>query len=227
MPYSPTLSQRTTPLKQGRPWPNGSKKGVSQNILWGSQSGILSVPTLMRRRLCFGLSMASPPMCKPGYVPRNLLICSQPCKWLNKSDRRLPMLIKMTNVTVKDPWPFPFPSSSPTGITHQWSLAPQRRSVGAATYVASMGIRQRNAPRVKRQLPTLLPTVITVAEVNNRANLTICSSLLINCSLLLVACRLCRSSSLRFWRAGVQRSGRMAGDQPGVPQCQKTHELQP
>ena len=152
----------------------------------------------MRRRLCFGLSMASPPMYRPGYVPRNLLTCGQPCKWLNKSDRRLPMLINMTNVTVKDPWPFPFPSSSPTGITRQWSLAPQRRSVGAATYVASMGIRPRNAPRVKRQLPTLLPTVITVAEVNNRANLIICSKPLISCRLLLVICRLCRSSSLRF-----------------------------
>ena len=171
--------------------------------------------------------MASPPMSRPGYVPRNLLICSQPCKWLNKLDRRLPMLIKMTNVTVKNPWPFPFPSSSPTEITRQWSLAPQRRSVGVATYVASMGIRPRNAPRVKRQLPTLLPTGIMVARSDSRANLIIISSLLINCSLLLVACKLCRSSSRRFWRAGVQRSGRMAGDQPGVPQCQKTHELQP
>ena len=93
------------------------------------------------------------------------------------------MLIKMTNVMVKDPWPLPFPSSSPTGITHQWSLAPQRRSVGAATYVASMGIRPRNALRVKRQLPTLLPTVITVAEVNSRANLIICSKPLISCKL--------------------------------------------
>ena len=34
---------------------------------------------------------------------QNLLICSQPCKWLNKLDRRLPMFIKMTNVMVKDP----------------------------------------------------------------------------------------------------------------------------
>ena len=173
------------------------------------------------------MSMASPPMYRPGYVPRNLLTCSQPCKWLNKLDRRLPMLIKMTNVTVKDPWPFPFPSSSPTGITRQWSLAPQRRSVGAATYVASMGIRPRNALRVKRQLPTLLPTVITVAEVNRKANLIICNKRLISCKLWLVVCRLCRSSSLRFLRAGTQRLGRTAGDQPGVPRCQKTHELQP
>ena len=151
----------------------------------------------MRRRLCFGLLMASLPMYRPGYVPRNLLICSQPCKWLNKLDRRLPMLIKMTNVTAKDPWPFPFPSSSPAGITRQWSLAPQRRSVGAATYVASMGIRPRNAPRVKRQLPTLLPTIITVVEENSRANLIICSKPLISCRLSLV-CRLCCSSSLWF-----------------------------
>ena len=152
----------------------------------------------MRRRLCFGLLMASPSMSRPGYVPRNLLICSQPCKWLNKLDRPLPMLSKMTNVTVKDPWPFPFPSSSPTGITCPWSLAPQRRSVGAATYVASMGIRPRNALRVKRQLPTLLPTVITVARANNKASLIICSKPLISCKLWLVVCRLCCSSSLWF-----------------------------
>ena len=150
----------------------------------------------MRQRLCFGLSMASPPMSRPGYVPRNLPTCSQPCKWLNKLDRHLPMLIKMTNITVKDPWPFPFPSSSPTGITRQCSLAPQRRSVGAATYVASMGIRPRNAPRVKRQLPTLLPTVITVARSDSRANLIICSKQLISCKLWLVVCKLCCSSSL-------------------------------
>ena len=227
MPYSPTSSQRITPLKQGRPWPNGSKKGVSQSILWGSQSGILSVPTSMRRRLCFGLLMAFPPMSRPGYVPRNLLICSQPCKWLNKLDRRLPMLIKMTNVTVKNPWPFPFPSSSPTEITRQWSLVPQRYSVGTAMYVASMGVRPRNALKVKCQLPTLLPTVITVARANSRANLTICNKPLISCRLWLVVCRLCCSSSLRFLRAGTQRLGRTAGDQPGVPRCQKTHELQP
>ena len=152
----------------------------------------------MRRRLCFGLSMASPPMSRPGYVPRNLLICSQPCKWLNKLDRCLPMFIKMTNIMVKDPWPFPFPSSNPTGITRQWNLAPQRRSVGAATYVASMGIRPRNALRVKRQLPTPLPTVITVARENSRANLIICSEPLISCKLWLVVCKLLCSSSLRF-----------------------------
>ena len=152
----------------------------------------------MRRRLCFGSLMASPPMYRPGYVPRNLLTCSQPCKWLNKLVRCLPLFTKVTNISVKDPWPFPFPSSSPTGITRQWSLAPQRRSVGAATYVASMGIRPRNALRVKRQLPTLLPTIITVARANSKASLIICSRPLISCKLWLVVCKLCHSNSLWF-----------------------------
>ena len=128
---------------------------------------------------------------------------------------------------VKDPWPFPFPSSSPTAITRQWSLAPQQNSMGAATYVASMGIRPCNALRVKRQLPKLLPTIIMVARASNKASLIIYSRPLISCKLWLVVYKLCHSSSLWFWKTAVLWLGRVAGDQQEVPRCQKTHELQP
>ena len=101
--YLDISSQRTMPSKQGKPWLSGLRRAVSLNTLWVFQSSTLSVPTSMRWRLCFGLSMASPPTSRPGYIPRNPLICSQPCKWLNKLVRGLPMFTKMTNVTVKDP----------------------------------------------------------------------------------------------------------------------------
>ena len=98
---------------------------------------------------------------------------------------------------------------------------------GAAMYVVGMGIRLRNALRVKLQLPTLLPTDIRVARVISRADVIICSRLLISCKLYLVVCKLFSSSSLWYFIMGYPWQVKQAGDQQEVPQFQKTPELQP
>ena len=163
------------PIRLGRPWPSGRNEAVSLNISLGFLKGTLSVPMSMMLRLCLGLSTASLQIFRSGYVPRDLLTCSQPCKWLNKLVRRLPLHTRVTNALVNVLCLSLCLLHSIIGITRQWSLAPQRRSAGAATYVASMGIRLRSAPRVNRQLPTLLPTNIPMEKASSNLNLIICS----------------------------------------------------
>ena len=61
-----------------------------------------------------------------------------------------------------------------TVVTLLWSLAPLPLFVADATFAGNLVTRQPSAPRVKCQLPTLLPTDIATTVAKLSPSLIIC-----------------------------------------------------
>ena len=145
----------------------------------GFLSIILSVLMLMAYKGCFISLIVCHLSCRPLYVCRSQLTFSLQCKLLHKLAQPSPQLTLMSVVWANIMLHYPLLLSRMTAVTLLWSLAMLPFFMADATHVASLGTRQYSAPRVKRQLPTLLPTNKLTAIIKVSLSLTICNVLLV------------------------------------------------